>query len=94
MGATPSRITDPALSRGVPNPFGPGGWEPNTQIYDPSNDPLMAGSRKQVTGVGEYEHQAADAEAAAATDASLHGKYRRHERPGRERLCPLVRQRR
>lgn len=60
MGATPSEFIDPALSKGVPNPYGPGGWEPNTQIYDPSTDPLMKGSRQQVTGTSEYEHQAQD----------------------------------
>lgn len=64
MGATPSQFIDPTLSRGVPNPFGARGWEPNTEMYDPASDPLMAGSRKQVTGVSEFEHQ--DQEKAAA----------------------------
>lgn len=69
VGATPSRT---GYGRGVPNPFGPGAssFEPNTEIYDPSNDPLMKGSRLQVEGQSEYDKQAADKAAADAASAA------------------------
>lgn len=65
LGATPSKVSGTA-SRGVANPFGAGAsaYEPNTQIYDPSNDPLMAGSSTQLSGVSEADKAAADKAAA------------------------------
>lgn len=56
---------------GVPNPYGAGAraFEPNTQIYDPSNDPLMAGSEVQLTGESAVDKAAAAKAAQTATAA-------------------------
>lgn len=64
---------------GVPNPYGRGAsaYEPNTILYDPSNDPLMQGSSQQLSGVDaierEREKEAAAAEAATANTGGSNG---------------------
>lgn len=60
--------------RGVANPFGAGAsaYEPNTVIYDPSNDPLMKGNSQRLEGVDAVD-QAAQQAAAQASAASSAG---------------------
>lgn len=72
IGAVPVR--DDGSTRGVPNPFGVGAsaFEPNTIVYDPSNDPLMAGSEQQLTGHSRQDELAAQ-DAANATPAANAG---------------------
>lgn len=66
IGAVP--VADNGSQRGVPNPFGAGAsaFEPNTIVYDPSNDPLMAGSEQQLTGKSRTQELADQAAADAA----------------------------
>lgn len=72
IGAVPAKQDTRAV--GVPNPFGRGAsaYEPNTIVYDPSNDPLMAGSELQLTGRSRSSEVAAEeaAKSAAAADAT------------------------
>lgn len=48
---------------GLPNPYGAGAsaFEPNTQLLDPTNDPIFAGSDLQVDGQSPQDKAAADA---------------------------------
>lgn len=67
LGPQPSETE--AGPHGVPNPFGVGAsaFEPNTQILDPMNDPLFAGSDLQVNGQSPEDKAAADALSAGAS---------------------------
>lgn len=67
IGAVPSQ-SQLRSTPGLPNPFGVGAsaYEPRTLIYDPSNDPLMAGSDLQVTGQSPEDKAAAKALADSA----------------------------
>lgn len=50
IGAVPSQVG--TGSRGVSNPYGAGAsaYEPHTQVYDPSSDPLFRGAESQLGG--------------------------------------------
>jgi len=65
IGAVPAKGN--SSTHGVPNPFGVGAsaYEPNTIVYDPSNDPLMAGSETQLTGHSRADELAAKDAASA-----------------------------